>query len=87
MLPHMGMSYMDPAAMLAALDVGHPAIEPPMANLVAEPAFFPEWALPIAVVSSICPALTTVPGSAHCDSALLLPHPIALTIVDARPLP
>ena len=81
------MSHMDPAVMLAALDVGRPAVEPPVADLVAEPAFFPEWALPIAVVSSICLALTTVPGSAHCDSTLLPPRPVALTVVDARSLP
>ena len=78
---------MDPAAMLAALDVGCPAIEPPVTNFVAEPAFFPEWALPITVISSICLALTTVPGSAHCDSTLLPPRPIALAVVDARSLP
>ena len=81
------MSHMDPTVMLAALDVGHPAVEPPVADLVAEPAFFPEWALPIAVVSSICLALTTVPGSAHCDTALLPPRSVALTIVNVRPLP
>ena len=81
------MSHMDPAVMLATLNVGRSAIKPPMADLVAESAFFPEWALPITVVSPICSALTAVPGSAHCDSALLLPHPIALAVVDARSLP
>ena len=68
-LPHIGMSHMDSAAILAALDVGCPAVKPPMANLVAEPTFFPEWALLVTVVSSICPALTTVPGSVLCSSS------------------
>ena len=55
------MSDVDPAAMLAALDVGRPAVEPPVPFLVAEPALAPGGALLVRVIGCLGAALTAVP--------------------------
>ena len=81
------MSHMDPTVVLATLDVGCSAIEPPMTDLVTKPTFFPEWAFLVAMICIIGLALITVLGSAHCDCRFLPPCPVALAVIDVRPLP
>ena len=80
------MSHMNPTVMLAALDVGHLAIKPPMTDLITEPTFFPEWAFPVAMIRIMGLALTTVLDSAHYNCGFLPPCPVALAVIDARPL-
>ena len=58
---HLGMSNVDPTAMLAAFDMGHSAIESPVPLLVAKPALMPSGAFLVAVVGITGATLTAVP--------------------------
>ena len=87
---HFGVPNMNPAAVLAALDVGHPAVKPPVPLLVTKSTFASSRALLIAVVSVVGAALTAVPCgpnfSTHCFLLLLL-CAVIFTAMNTQALP
>ena len=73
----------DPAAMLAALDMGCPAVESPVPLLVAEPALTPSGALLVRVVSCLSAALTAVPRCPDFSTEYFLPPSLGAVVVAA----